>query len=108
MAIKQKGFIEGEKAMKEANYKMHGKIDPKLLKELPKELVLRIYAVRDRRVLGSSPIGRDGSFSIKYKYEIYAKGKKRLAIGSSLVVGPALPGDRILKEKFPHKWWSTD
>lgn len=87
--------------MKEANYKIDGKLDPKVLKEIPKELGLKIYAVRDRRVLGSSPIERDGSFSIKYKYEIYEKDEKRLAIGPSLIVGPDLPGDAILKGKFP-------
>jgi len=87
--------------MKEANYKVYGKIDPKVLEAIPEELGLRIYAVRDRRVLGSSPIGRDGRFSIRYKYEVYEKGEKRFAIGSSLIVGPDLPGDAILKAKFP-------
>lgn len=87
--------------MKETNYKIEGKIDNEVLKKIPKELGVRIYAVRERKVLGSSPIGKDGSFSIKYKYDIYEKEKKRLAIGSSLIVGPDLPGDEILKEKFP-------
>jgi hypothetical protein len=87
--------------MKEENYRIDGKADPKILQELPKELRLRVYAVRDRRVLGSSPIARDGSFTIKYKYEVFVKGEKRLAIGPSLVAGPDLPGDAILKTKSP-------
>jgi hypothetical protein len=93
--------MKEKEAMKGANYKIDGKIDPKLLKKVPKELGLRIYAVRDRKVLGSSLIGKNGSFSIKYKYEFYTKGKKRLAIGPSLVLGPDLPGDSIIREKFP-------
>jgi hypothetical protein len=96
-----KSKIEEEEAMKETNYKIEGKIDPKILEEVPKELGLRIYAVRDRKVLGSSPIERDGSFSIKYKYDIYEKEEKRLAIGPSLIAGPDFPGDEILKAKFP-------
>ncbi|MCD4702810.1 MAG: hypothetical protein K8R64_00660 [Methanosarcinaceae archaeon] len=90
-----------EKYTKGADYKIDGKVDPKLLKELPEGLALRAYAVRDRRVLGSSPIEDDGSFNIKYKYGIYEKNDKRLAIGPSLVIGPNLPEDEILKEKFP-------
>ena len=87
--------------MKETNYKIEGKIDNKVLEKIPKELGIRIYAVRERKVLGSSPIEEDGSFSIKYKYDIYKKDEKRLAVGSSLIVGPDLSGDEILKEKFP-------
>lgn len=94
-------IVDALGGIKKSNYKIDGKIDPKVLKEVPEELGLRIYAVRDRRVLGSSPIGRDGSFSIEYKYEIYAKDRKRLAIGPYLIAGPDLPRDAILREKIP-------
>lgn len=88
-----------EEAKNQANYRIDGKIDLKVLEKVPRGLGLRIYAVRDRKVLGSSPINKDGSFNIKYKYERYSKGRKELALGLSLIVGPALPGDEILKEK---------
>ena len=96
-----KKLIEEEEEMKKVNYKIEGKIDPKILKEVPEELKLKIYAVRDRKVIGSSLIEEDGSFNIEYEYDIYEKDEKRLAIGSYLVAGPEMPEDGILKEKFP-------
>jgi hypothetical protein len=89
------------KAKNWTKYKINGRIDPKILEKVPSDLGLRIYAVRDRKVLGSSLIKKDGGFKITYNYEIYAKGRKELALGTSLIVGPDLPGDGILKQKFP-------
>lgn len=93
--------------MKEANYKIDGKLQPELLKDVPKELNVRVYAIRDRKVLGSSTVAKDGSFSIKYKYEFQEEKTKKLPLGSYLVVGPDLPEDRILKEKFPKVFLSS-
>lgn len=72
-----------------------------LLKEVPKELKLKVYAIRDRRVLGSSFIKDDGSFNITYQYGIHEARGKKFGVGPSLVVGPDMPGDAVLKGKFP-------
>lgn len=90
-----------QKEMKQASYRIKGSIDSRLLRAIPEGLTPRVYAVRDRRVLGSSPIEKDGSFSIAYKYEIHEERRRRLPIGASLIVGPDLGADRILKEGFP-------
>ncbi len=87
--------------MSQSNYKINGKLNTALLKELPKGLKLKVYAVRDRRVLGSSAIDEDGSFNIAYKYGAYEVRGKKLAVGPSLVIGPDMPGDAVLKGGFP-------
>jgi hypothetical protein len=89
--------------MKGVHYRIDGKIDAGVLKEIPEEMELKVYAVRERRVLGTSKIELDGSYSIRYKYQIHREqdSERKHAMGPYLIAGPDLPGDTILKHKFP-------
>jgi len=65
---------------------------------------MRAYAVRDRKVLGSSQINKEnGKFEIKYKYFTLKKNP----CGVNIIVGPDLPGDQILKMKLERIFLSS-
>ncbi len=82
---------------KKSEYDIKGKLDLENIKDIPKGLKLKVYAIRERRVLGSSPISSDGSFNIRYSYEIHEIRGKKAALAPSLIVGPDMPKDSILK-----------
>lgn len=84
---------------KKSEYDIKGKLDLENIKDIPKGLKLKVYAIRERRVLGSSPISSDGSFNIRYSYEIHEIRGKKAALAPSLIVGPDMPKDSILKTR---------
>ncbi len=94
--------------MSETNYNITGKFDPERLEKVPEELGVRIYAIRDRKVIGAAPVQRDGSFAIEYKYDTYESKNRHLALGTYLVAGPEIPEDGILREKFPRIYLSPE
>ena len=73
------------KREKLTDYSIKGKVDLEGLRETSDEMPILAYAVRDRRVLGSAPIGKDGSFQIQYKYKVF--GKNREPYGVDLIIG---------------------
>lgn len=87
--------------MKEAKYSIKGKIPSEAFRALPTGITMKVYAVRDRKVIGSSAVEKDGSFIIIYSYDVFENKKKTLAIAPALIFGPDLPGDQILRYKFP-------
>ena len=93
--------LEGEHEMNKSNYKIQGRIASETIKAVPGNMPVKIYAFRDRKVLGSSLASENGCFCIEYQYEIYTQGEQRLPLGVYLAVAPDLPDGRILKENFP-------
>jgi len=93
--------LSERKKKKKADHIITGKIDPEKLKEIPDKARVKVYAIRDRKVIGSSPVEKDGTFTIKYSYEIYENAKEKLPLGVYLTIGPDVPEDAILRERFP-------
>jgi hypothetical protein len=93
------------KREKLTNYSIKGKVDLRGLREISDEVPILAYAVRDRRVLGSAPIRKDGSFQIQYKYKVFGENKE--PYGVDLIIGPELPGDQILKTKLERTFLSS-
>ena len=89
---------------KKGKYRIEGRIDPKALSKVPKEMSLRVYAVRDRKIVGSCPVKKKGTFTVEYEWETYAKGRIKKPIGVYLMVGPDLPEDSILQHEFPKEF----
>jgi hypothetical protein len=94
--------------MKKADYIITGKIDPRKLKEIPDKAKIRVYAIRDRKVIGSSLVQRDGKFTVKYAYDVYETVKEKLPIGVYLTIGPDIPEDGVFGERFPRAFLPTD
>jgi hypothetical protein len=77
---------EVEKAKpRKGKYTITGKIDMGEIKEPCKEFQLRVYAVRDGKVLGTGVPRRDGSFSIEFVHPSEAR------IGVNVIVAPDVP-----------------
>jgi len=66
-------------------YTITGRIDLSEIKELPEEVRLRIYAVRDGKILGTAEPKKDGSFSIEFVHPL------ETPIGVNVVVAPEVP-----------------
>lgn len=96
--------MEGEKL---TQYSIKGKVELEDLKRISSEVPILAYAVRDRRVLGSAPIGEDGSFEVNYKYKVFDRDRNKEPYGVDLIIGPELPGDQILKTKLERKFLSS-
>lgn len=96
--------MEGEKL---TDYSIKGKVELEDLKRISSEVPILAYAVRDRRVLGSAPIGEDGSFEVNYKYKVFGRDRNKEPYGVDLIIGPELPGDQILKTKLERKFLSS-
>jgi len=78
--------IEVEEAKpKRTKYTIKGKIDIGEIKEFPKEFQLRIYAVRDGKVLGTALPDQKGSFSIEFVHPL------KTPIGVNVIVAPDVP-----------------
>ncbi|VAX01405.1 hypothetical protein MNBD_GAMMA20-848 [hydrothermal vent metagenome] len=86
--------------MERSKYEITGKVDPKQLKDIPKKAQLTAYAIRDRKLLGSGPVKKNGKFTIKYEYDTSLEGKKKLPLGVQITFAPKMPGDSIVNEKF--------
>ena len=86
---------------KKADYIITGKIDPRKLDEIPDKTRVRVYAIRDRKIIGSGLVQRDGTFTIQYAYDIYEAVKEKRPIGTYLTIGPDVPEDGIFGERFP-------
>jgi hypothetical protein len=86
--------------MKKSKYTITGKVDPKQLKGIPKEVQLTAYAIRDRKLLGRGVVQKDGKFAIEYIYDTYLEGRKKLPLGVHLTFGPHLLDDKIVTERF--------
>jgi hypothetical protein len=95
-----KALIEEPTDMDKSNYKITGKIDPKQLKDIPENARLTAYAIRDRKLLGSGEIKKDGKFTIEYNYDAYLEGDKKLPLGIQIAVAPLMPDDSIVNTKF--------
>jgi len=94
--------------MKEKNiieYSVKGNIDHRKIKDLSNDITLMAYAIRDRRVLASSPIEEDGSFNITYNYKSF--GKKGTPYGVDIIIGPELPNDEILQTDLERTFLSA-
>ena len=102
-----KSVIEEDEVEKELfdSYSIKGAVDPKVVEKIANKIPLKAYAIRDRRVVGTSKIEKDGSFNIEYRYRV--SGKQRLPFGVDIIIGPDLPSDQILKTKFERKFLSS-
>jgi hypothetical protein len=102
---KKKRNSEEEEGKELVEYSIKGKVRIEKSKTVSFEVPIVAYAVRNRKVLGSAPVNRDGSFEIEYRYKGFGKDKE--PYGVDLIIGPELPGDQILKTKFERIFLSS-
>ena len=93
------------KEKKILEYSIKGNIDHSKTKDLSHDVTLVAYAIRDRRVLASSPIEEDGSFNITYNYKSF--GKEGAPYGVDIIIGPELPNDEILQTNIKRTFLSA-
>lgn len=97
-----KELIEEPDDMEKSNYKITGQLKADQIKDIPEKAELTAYAIRDRKLIGTGAVNKDGKFSIEYNYDTYGEGEKRQALGIQLTFAPKIPDDNIINEKFKY------